>query len=404
MNPFRTLFCRLYQKTVYGLSFFMDFSEPELHEGAGSVKDIPLILSSKNRLHPLIVMDPGLFKLGLHSSLVKVLEEGKVGYTLFTNVCPNPTFDVVEEAYALYLNGNCDCLIALGGGSSIDTAKAVGARAANPHKSLMALRGILKVAHKPPLLIAIPTTAGTGSEATVAAVVVNPKTKDKFSINDPKLIPEVAILDNNFLLALPPKIIATTGMDALTHAVESYIGRSSTKKSKDYALKALALIKDNLYPFYIDAKNEKARAAMQKASYLAGVSFTRAYVGYVHAIAHALGGYYNVPHGLANAILLPYVLHSYGKKAYHRLSEISDYLELTSYGASPKAKAEAVIAWITSLNEKMAIPRTLGHVVKSEDFRPLARHADHEANPLYPVPLEMGVKALEKILKEADPL
>jgi len=403
MNPFRVFACRIYQKAVFGLSFFMDFSEPEVHEGVGSIKDIPLILSNKNRLHPLIVMDPGLFKLGLHSPLIKVLEDAKVGYTLFSNVCPNPTFDVVEEAYNLYLNGNCDCLIALGGGSSIDTAKAVGARAANPRLSLTALRGILKVHNRPPLLIAIPTTAGTGSEATVAAVVVNPKTKDKFSINDPKLIPSVAILDNGFLIGLPPKIVSTTGMDALTHAIESYIGKSSTKKSKEYALKAMALIKDDLYPFYLDPKNEKAREGMQKAAYLAGVSFTRAYVGYVHALAHALGGYYNVPHGLANAILLPYVLRAYGKKAYKRLGEISDYLELVSYKAPPKDKAGAVIAWVISLNDKMMIPRTLGHIIKKDDLKALARHADKEANPLYPVPVEMNARELEAIYQEADP-
>src|SRR5574344_268630 len=353
MNLFHRIYCRSYQKIILAFSFTLKWSEPELHEGAGSLKDIPFILNQKNRIHPLIVTDPGIYKLGLQSPLLQVLGEHKIAYEFYHDVVPNPTFDVVEEASKMYRDGNCDCLIALGGGSSMDTAKAVGARIVNPHKTLGQMKGILKVGHKLPLLIAIPTTAGTGSEATLAAVVVNPKTKDKFSINDPHLIPEVAVLDNTLLQGLPPAIIASTGIDALTHAIESYLGHSSTKKTKDYALKATALIKDNLYPFYQDPKNEKARAAMQKAAYLAGVSFTRAYVGYVHALAHALGGYYNVPHGLANAVLLPYVLRAYGKSAYKRLAEISDYLELASPSLTPGEKANALISWIEDLNAKM---------------------------------------------------
>jgi alcohol dehydrogenase len=202
MNFFHRMYCRSYQKIVYWISFSLNWSEPELHEGAGSLKDIPFILNQKNRIHPLIVTDPGIYKLGLQSPLIQVLGEQKIAYELYHDVIPNPTFDVVEEAYKMYRDGNCDCLIALGGGSSMDTAKAVGARSVNPHKTLSQLKGILKVGHKLPLLIAIPTTAGTGSEATLAAVVVNPKTKDKFSINDPHLIPGVAVLDNTLLQGL----------------------------------------------------------------------------------------------------------------------------------------------------------------------------------------------------------
>lgn len=403
MNIVRRASCRVYQKVLYGAMFFLHFNEPELHEGPGSIKDIPLVLSAKHALHPLLITDPGIYKLGLHSPLLKVLDDNGIRYSFYHDVCPNPTFDVVEEAYSLYVKDNCDCLIALGGGSSMDCAKAVGARVVNPHRGLQSLKGQLKVRHKLPLLIAIPTTAGTGSEATVAAVVVNPDTKDKFSINDPKLIPSVAILDDTFLKGLPPKVISTTGMDALTHAIESYIGHSSTKKSKEYALEAMALIKDNLFAFYSNAQNDKARANMQKAAYLAGVSFTRAYVGYVHALAHALGGFYNVPHGLANAVLLPYVLERFGSKAYKRLSEVSDYLELAPLRAEPKQKAEAVIAWIRQMNDSMAIPKTFNGTIKKEDLPALAKHADHEGNPLYPVPLELNAKELEEIYKEADP-
>lgn len=402
MNIIRRAGCRIYQKALYLATFFLNFSEPELHEGEASIKDIPLILEKHHNLHPLVLTDPGLVKFGLEKPLLGVLTDANIGYSFFKDVCPNPTFDVIEQAYEVYQKGNCDCLIALGGGSSIDTAKAVGAKVSNPHRSLQSFKGLLKVHRKLPLLIAIPTTAGTGSEATVAAVIVNPKTKDKFSINDPKLIPAVAVLDPEFLKGLPGSVIASTGVDALTHAIESYIGHSSTKKSKDYALKALSLIHDNLYAFYLDKEAVAPRVNMQKAAYLAGVSFTRAYVGYVHALAHALGGFYNVPHGYANAVLLPHVLRHYGTHVYKRLAEVSDYLSLVPIRSSNSEKAEAVITWIEGLNAKMGIPKTFGGIIKPSDLEALARHADKEANPLYPVPLELNKNELLAIYQEAD--
>jgi alcohol dehydrogenase len=275
---------------------------------------IPLLLKKKGFMRPLIVTDPGVYSLGLCQPLEDALKAANLSYEVYSKVVPNPTFDCILEAKALAEKSNCDSLIALGGGSSMDTAKAVGALLANPKASLPSLKGVLKVHKRYPLLIAIPTTAGTGSETTVAAVVVNPKTHEKFAINDPKLIPQVAVLDSSLLAKLPPKIISSTGMDALTHAVEAYIGHERTNKTKRYSLEAVRLIDENLFLFYQDPKNQKARSLMQRAAYLAGVSFTRSYVGYVHAIAHSLGGEYNVPHGLANAVILPHVLRHYGAK------------------------------------------------------------------------------------------
>jgi alcohol dehydrogenase class IV len=253
------------------------------------------------------------------------------------------------------------------------------------------------------MLIAIPTTAGTGSEATVAAVVVNPKTHEKFSINDPKLIPEVAIHDSALLADLPPKIIAMTGMDALTHAVEAYIGHCRTVKTKRYCLEAVRLIADNLPAFYANPHEPKARLALQRASYLAGVAFTRSYIGYVHAVAHSLGGQYNVPHGLANAVILPYVLRRYGKKAEKPLARLSEALTLTPYLASRKEKAAAFIRWVDEMNAKLGLPKTFDHLVKPEDIPLLAQRAAKEANPLYPVPLELSSRELQEIYKEIDP-
>ncbi len=403
MNLFARGYCRLYQKIMYVAASFLNFREPKLIEGNGSVKKIPEELRKKKKAHPLIVTGPHIASSGLHQGLLDALKENGFIYSVFSDVCANPTFEVVEKAFAVYQKDGCDSIIAFGGGSPLDCAKAVGVKAVYPHRNLSKFKHVLSVHRKIPFFVAVPTTAGTGSEATICAVIVNEKTKDKFSINDPVLIPNVAVLDDSLLIGLPKGVIASTGMDALTHAIESYIGRSSTRQSKEYALQAIKLISDNLYAFYTDPKNDEARANMQKASYLAGVSFTRAYVGYVHALAHALGGYYNVPHGFANAVLLPLVLEEYGESVYDRLSEINDDLRLVDPLSPKKEKAEAVIAWIKEMNAKMNIPAKFDHLIKnSADLEALSLHAAKEANPFYPVPREFNKKELKAILLKSD--
>ncbi len=373
------------------------------YHGHGAIENIVPEAKSRGFKKALVCSDPSLVKFGVTQKVTALLDKGGIAYEMYTNIKPNPTIENVKEGVKACLDSKADFLLAIGGGSSMDTAKAVGVKAVHPNKGLSKFKRVLSVGKKIPFLVAIPTTAGTGSEATVCAVIVNEKTKDKFSINDPHIIPDVAILDNSLLEGLPKKIISSTGMDTLTHAIESYIGRASTRKTKEYALQAMKLVKDNLYAFYEDPHNEEARAHMQKAAYLAGVSFTRAYVGYVHALAHALGGFYNVPHGFANAVLLPHVLKAYGKNAYARLAEVSDDLNLIDPLSSKKEKAEAVIAWINEMNRKMDIPAKFDHLIKNDkDLEALSRHADKEANPLYPVPKEFNKEELKAIYRESD--
>jgi len=365
MEMFQKVYCRLYQGVIRLAMNFMSFREPTRYEGEGSMGRIPAILKEKGYRRPLIVADPAMTKLGLINPLTESLNQAHISFSVYDKVVPNPTFDVVLEAKEKAQVDNCDCLIAIGGGSAIDTAKAAGALLANPHSTPASLGGILKVHHRYHFLIAIPTTAGTGSEATVASVVVNPKTREKFSINDPKLIPNVAVLDNSLLKGLPKQVISTTGMDALTHAVEAFIGHSRTTKTKAYAIKAVQLVHGYLFAFYTDPSDPEPRANMQLAAYLAGVAFTRSYVGYVHAIAHSLGGQYNVPHGLANAIILPHVLRAYGKSAEKRLAVLSDAIHLTKKSAPKKEKAAAFIGWIDSLNQSMVIPKVFDHLIQT---------------------------------------
>ena len=249
---------------------------------------------------------------------------------------------------------------------------------------------------KLPPFFAVPTTAGTGSETTVAAVVTDPETHEKNAINDICLRPKFAVLDPELTVGLPPHITSTTGMDALTHAVEAYIGRSNTKQTREQAEKATKLIFDNIEEAYNNGKDYEARANMLKGSYWAGCAFTRAYVGYVHAIAHNLGGLYGTPHGLANAVILPYVLEWYGDCIYPQLAKLADIVGIT--GSSEAEKAQAFIAAIKKLNADMNIPTTFDFI-KEEDLPTLIGRALKEGNPGYPVPRIMDYNDMEGVIR-----
>ncbi|MBP5216332.1 MAG: iron-containing alcohol dehydrogenase [Bacilli bacterium] len=400
MNPFRKSYCRLYQAILSLALPLLPFHDPMLLEGNGKLKDeVPGLLKAHGLSHPLIVIDSVLYEANIQESFVLSLKENGLTHSLFHDIKAEPTFAVVEAIVSSYLKEDCDCLVAIGGGSCLDAAKAAGARLSNPNRDLAHLKGVLRVKKRLPFFVAVPTTAGTGSEATVSAVITNEATLDKFAINDPKLIPDVAVLDDAYLKSLPKRVIANTGLDALTHAVESYINHHSTRKTRLYALSSIRLISEYLLRFYQDANDQEARHGMLKASYFAGLSFTRAYVGYVHALAHSLGGTYHLPHGYLCAIALPPVLRKYTPHADKRIAEIADLLSLSE--SSDKAKKrEAFFAWLSDLYQKLEIPEHLSSIIKEEDIPAMAAHADKEANPLYPCPALFDQKELVELLEE----
>ena len=396
MNFFKKLFCRTFQ-VVFRIAIpILPYREPKILKNNSELTKVLLDNAVKNIL---LVTDAGLTKLGLYTELVKEIKSAQINVVIYDKTVANPTTKNVDEALSLYKNNNCNAIIAFGGGSPMDCAKATGARVARPKKSLSKMKGILKVNKKIPLLIAVPTTAGTGSETTLAAVITDSETRHKYAINDFPLIPRYAMLDPNLTVGLPPFVTATTGMDALTHAIEAYIGRSTTKKTRADALKATKLVFENLYTAYIDGKNIKARENMLIAAYHAGLAFTKSYVGYVHAVAHSLGGKYNVAHGLANAIILPYVLKMYGRKIYKKLWQMGAYAGLFDKSTSYEVGAKMFIEKIEDLNKSMNIGTRIDEIQK-EDIPTLARTAEKEANPLYPVPVLYTAKQLEKIYYE----
>lgn len=362
----------------------LPWKDIKLISSPGSIAKVPYILKEESVHTLFIATTNGTLKRGYLNGTLDELKSMGIEYHIFSNVKPDPTISSIEEGVALYNNNNCNGILAIGGGSVIDFSKIVGARAVKPKMSVAEMKGILKIRKKLPTFIAIPTTAGTGSECTLAAVVTDEKTHYKYPINDPCLLPDYAILDGELTKDLPPHLTAETGMDAMTHSIEAYINKFSSKESKSYAVKSLVAIHSNILKAYNDGENIDARQNMLEASFNAGKAFTRAYVGYVHAIGHAIGGLYGMPHGLTMAILLPKVLRKYGNKAYKGLSEIAIALGEPP-SLSIKELSQRFISMIESYNRDMGIPDRIESLSKT-DYEEIAKRALSEANPLYPVP------------------
>ena len=382
MNPIKAIYCRSVQAVLRAALPVLPYREPEVFHSCG---ELSTVFQKENIRRVLIVTDVGIVRSGIAAQLEAVLDEDDISYAVYDQTRPNPTVVNVEQALSLYRRYRCQALIAIGGGSSMDCAKAVGARLARPGTPLGKLKGTLRILRPLPTLIAIPTTAGTGSETTLAAVITDTQAQHKYVMNDFVLIPKYAVLDARLTLSLPPHLTATTGMDALTHAVEAYIGRSTTRQTRRESLEATRLVFANVERAYRNGKDYEARSNMLTAAYRAGIAFSRSYVGYVHAVAHSLGGQYNIPHGLANAVLLPYVLESYGSCIHRKLHDLAVAAGVASPQEEDAGAAAKFIRAIRQLNARMGIPETL-EGIRPEDIPVMAAHAEKEANPLYPVP------------------
>ena len=388
MHTLKSIYCRTFQTALKIALPFLPYRTPKI---VGSVKKLPEIIQQEGCSSVLLITDAQITKLGLTKRLEHSLCNSGISYTIYDKTVANPTTTNVAEALELYHLRGCDCIIGFGGGSSIDCAKAVGAKIAKPKQSLAKMKGILKVHKKLPLLMAVPTTAGTGSETTLAAVITDAQTRYKYAINDFPLIPKYAVLDPKVTVSLPPFITAT-------------IGRSTTYGTRKDALLAVKLIFENIDTAYTDGTNVDARRNMLHASYYAGCAFTKSYVGYVHAVAHSLGGQYNIPHGLANAILLPHVLEEYGETIYKKLAKLAVAAGIAEKGTPCAQAAYAFIDEIKAMKKRFGIGNTVPDI-REEDIPKLSHYADKEANPLYPVPVLMNAGELEKfyyMLMEED--
>ena len=391
MNPLKKIYCRCFQLAFRLAIPLMPYRKPKIFSTFQQCIEELKALKINSLL---LVTDSFLRVSGATAGLEALLQEAGITCHVYDGTKPNPTVQNVEESTALYRSHGCQALIAFGGGSSMDCAKATGACVVYPKKTLAQMRGLLRVLRKLPPVVAIPTTAGTGSETTVTAVITDPVEKHKYTMNNFTMIPRYAVLAPEVTYTLPAHLTSTTGMDALAHAVEAYIGGSTTKETRQMALEATQLIFGNIKAAYDDGYNHTAREAMLQAAYKAGVAFTQSYVGYIHAVAHTLGGQYGIPHGLANSVLMPVVLEKYGSAVYKKLHQMAVAGGVCLDSDTDEVAAKKFIQAIRDLNKYMGIPETFD-AIREEDIPHMVSYAEKEANPLYPVPVLMDKNELE---------
>ncbi len=381
---------------------FLPIPQPTILVGPGSSRRLGQTIAGFGHGKILIVTDSIISKLGLLDDLTGALTAGGAEYVIFDAITPDAPIPLIEEGIDFYWEHGCDAIVAFGGGSSMDASKAIAAAVSNPGKTLRELAGYFKGLNTPVKIYAVPTTAGTGSEVTVAAVISDPETQTKLVIVDTRLVPKMAALDPCLMTGLPPHITAATGIDALTHAIEAFVGHWASPTTDDMALSAVGLIFDNLRVAYSDGKNLDAREKMALAATYAGFAFTRANVGYVHAIAHQFGGKYHTPHGLANAIMLPLVLKYSLPAITDRLALLAVRAKLGKASEPDDVLAQKFLDAVDQLNRDLGIPTFLA-ALKESDIPQLAEAACREAKTGYPVPRYMTQAVCEDIIRQVLP-
>lgn len=375
----------------------MDFPIQTKVAGPGSLDKLPALVHEAGVTKLLVITGENSSRSSCFWKLLEDLKAEGLRCAVF-KIAHDPTISDVQTAFRTYIGGGFEGILAFGGGSKIDCAKAAAALAANSDRPIKSFKGFFKIKKKLPPLFAVPTTSGTGSEATMTAVIKDESNKEKLAIFDTELIPAAAVLDPAVTLELSPMLTALTGIEALTNAVEAYIGRFSTIYTGKRAKNAVCLVFENLKTAYRDGENTKARYNMALASYDAGIAFTRAFAGYVCSISHALGGLYGVQHGLANAVLLPHVLEFYGEKAEKRLSELAVAVGLGKEDDGRATLARRFIQKIKEMNDEFGMPNTIKEL-KKKDIPLIASRAVSEANPMYPVPRIMSKRECERLLE-----
>ena len=373
------------------------YMQPRMIKGEHALLDLVDVLKEKHLTHYMIVTTPGFIKRGTLQSFFEALTQNDIQYSIFHDVKPDPEISDVEKLKEMFIKDGCQALIAIGGGSAIDCSKA--ALACVPMKNLD-VKTVLhtgRVSKQLPLLIAVPTTAGTGSEVTAGAVITDPIKKRKYALSHLFLIPKYAVLDSSLLTSLPAKMTAYSGMDTLTHAIEAYINCFNNRKTNEYALCAIKSIFQYLVPSFEDGLNMQYRLELLEASYNAGVAISNNYVGYVHAIAHGIGGMYHLQHGMINAIILPIVLEEYGGAVVGKLATIADVVGIT--GATDQDKSKQFIQKLKDLNQIFSIPTSIPEI-QEEDIHYLATGAEKEGNPTYPTPVTWNVAQFEKVIRK----
>lgn len=346
------------------------------YHGAGSRNEIVTEVNRRGFKKAFFVTDKDLIKFGVANEIEKVLLAGKIPYEIFSELKANPTVKNVQDGVDAYNQSGADFILALGGGSAIDTAKGIGIVVANPEfYDIVSLEGVADTKNKSVPVIAIPTTAGTAAEVTINYVITDEKSKKKMVCVDPNDIPAVAIIDPELMYSMPKGLTAATGMDALTHAIESFITPGAWDMSDMFEYKAMELVHTHLKNAVENPKDQQAREGMALAQYIAGMGFSNVGLGIVHSMAHPLGAFYDTPHGVANALLLPYVMeYNSQSDAAPKYKEIAKAFNVSGVeNMSQEEGVKAAIDAVKALSLSIGIPQKLNEIgVKREDIPTLA--------------------------------
>jgi alcohol dehydrogenase class IV len=392
----KTLYYKFMAFVVTWLMRLLPRNAPVVYKGLNSALVMCEQVGILGFSRVLIVTDSFLGGSGILDGIKKTLTDSGVEFAIYDGVLPDPAFDQVQEGEAVYRRENCEAVIAVGGGSVLDAAKMVAMLHTNPGP-LTSFDGIQKCKKPGVPMFAIPTTAGTGSEITLAAVITDPESHRKIPVVDSKMIPGYVALDAEIMKGMPPGITAATGMDALTHAVESYLSKASSESTEIQARAAIRLIFKYLVAAYNDGSNMEARDGMAVASFYAGAAFGKTSVGYVHGIAHQLGRVCGTPHGNANAMVLPEVLAAYGDCVHTRLADLARLVGVGDAGSGERELAGAFIQAIVDMRKEMELPLQPKDL-KAHDIPGIIDEALKEAGGLYPVPRYMSADEVRHIV------
>ena len=345
--------------------------------GAGARKELPAVLERMGLHKALVCSDKGLIKVGTTKMVTDVLDEASFPYEIYSEIKPNPTVTNVQQGVEAFKASGADCLIAIGGGSSMDTSKGIGIVANNPEfADVVSLEGCAPTKHKSVPIIAMPTTAGTGAEVTINYVIIDEERKAKMVCVDPNDIPAVAIVDPELMYSLPKSLTAATGMDALTHALEGYITKGAWVMSDMYELQAIKMIAENLPLAVEEPTNPVGREGMALAQYIAAQAFSNVGLGLVHGMAHPMGSLHDIPHGVANALLLPTIMEFNMPTRIEKYGVIARHMGVDTTGMTPEQAAQAAVDAVRALSVRVGIPQRLSDLgITEQDIPALAKQA-----------------------------
>lgn len=371
--------------------------------GPGARKELPGVVSHLGGKKALIVTDKGLLDFGVAGKVTEVLDKAGLPYEIFSEVKPNPTVTNVKNGIEAFKKAEADYLIAIGGGSSIDTAKGIGIVINNPEFSdIVSLEGCAPTKHKSVPIIALPTTAGTAAEVTINYVIIDEDKKKKMVCVDPNDIPAVAIIDAELMYSLPKGLTAATGMDALTHAIEGYVTKGAWELSDMFEIEAIRMINKYLRKAVFDPQNPEGRNGMAVAQYVAGMAFSNVGLGLVHGMAHPMGSLFDIPHGVANALLLPVVMEFNKPACLDKFPQVAQAMGVDISGMTKEEASQAACDAVKSLAIEVGIPQHLSELgIKESDLPQLAEQALNDVctpgNPR-PVTLEDIIELYRKVL------